>query len=342
MAITVSKQTFLREYRTVGALLDAAEQRPAPRDANMNDFYNGFTPLSAVRDRSWSGDMSVSQALEVARWGGWSPDFAPEIRGLFDDLVPRLRSALSFDFERRLDYSGDQVDIQSYVDGMPEQFNNWFPTEMETKKGVITVLLGVGLRGCTICSEAACSAAPAITAEDVFIRGQAITGLLRALKLMGFELEVWTEYTVSQRRSGKMFTQLVRVQAAGAPTDEGALEFACGHPAWTRKVLMRAQELDKDMGITNASAARDSYGFSVNKVNLIGYGSVMKPIMSEYVGADVTIDMGDDWFNTGFYDGYGDSIQPTPQMVLEWTVAQLQACGVLSDEKAAKVLQEAR
>lgn len=332
-------QIMLREYGSVSALVDQAERQPVGREGTIYDFYSRdkrlSVPLSHVRDSAWSGDMSLQDALHTARYGGWSPQYAEGLRGLFDDLVPRLRAAVAFDFERRLDYAGDQVDIQSYVDGMPEQFNNWFPTEQETKTGVVTILVGVGLRGCTICASAACSAAPALQAEDVFLRGQALIGLVRSLRLLGFELEIWTEYSVRPYRADQIYTQLVNVQHAGQVTDEGGLEFALGHPAYARKVHLRAQECEDNK-------TRQTFHFG-SRAEPFGsdYSNIVRPQMSAYVGADITIDMGDDWFGRGFMDEYDKRIRVTDQDVLNWVVAQLQACGVLSDEKAKKVLDEA-
>ena len=337
----------IRRYDSVSALVDQAEATPVPTgscDMYASSREKGAKPwgLSFVDMPDFVGDLTLPQALNVARYGGWTPDYAYELRNAFDELVPRMRNALSFDFERRLDVAGDQVDVAAYIQGAPETMHNWFPTEQETKQGVVTLLLGVGMRGCTICSFAGCSAAPAVTAQDAFVRGQAVIGLIRTLKLLGYELEIWTEYSV-RNNSNEAISYLTRVQHAGDVTDESSLEFACGHPGWARRVHFRAQE-------NEPAEIRDRFGFS-NPMDydaydgskrggkrFYGYGNVMEPQHKATVGADIVLNLGSDWF--GVKSWYNDDAEITPEMVVEWTVKQLQMCGVLSDEQAENVINE--
>lgn len=334
-----------REFKSIGKLLDYVESVPEPPRVGTKMRQASF--LSEAEYDNYAGDLTLRDCINAARFGTWKPNYADEIRDAFDELVPRLRQALGFNYERRIDRTGDQVDIDAYVQDRPETMYNWFPVETETKKHVVTVLVGVTTRGCSMCRAAGCTAAPDVTAEDIYVRGQALIGLLRSLKLLGYELEIWTEQSVlgdgiyyattgTNTKMGTGYSILTRVQAAGEITDDSAIEFACGHPGWARRIGMRVQELE----YARDPQLAEAFGFVPNRDQSDWqygqhgwYGIVTPPLMAQAMSADLVLDWNKSWFP----GRYNDGTVPSKDIILEWTLGQLVEAGVLSQDLAGNI-----
>jgi hypothetical protein len=134
-----------------------------------------------------------------------------------------------------------------------------------------------------------------------------VIGLVRALSLLGFELEIWSEETVSGR--GGNYATLVRLHAAGEVMDESAVEFAVGNPAWLRRLLFASEE-NEPMEI------RRKFGFTSGG----GYGSIQPITLGDMVSADLELNLGHTWFR-GKEEG-----------AIGWIVAQLKELGALPED----------
>ena len=290
-----TKNTYLmREYKSIHKFLDVCEQ--TPRDGS-----------STKPGDTWHGADSLEQAIQWARYGGWAPEYAVEFRRIFEDLVPKLRQFVDFKMERFHGTVGDEVNVAAYVMGEPDHMIDWVPQEEQVTKRALCLVIGHSI-------------ASSQSAESLFIRGQAIIGLVRALSLLGYELEIWSEETVGGDMFGHQnkslpgyYSTLVRLHAAGEVMDESAVEFAVGNPAWLRRLLFAAQECEEPK-------VRQSFGF----VRQGGYGSCVPIQHADYLNADLKLDLGRSWFSEKGND--------RAEAGAKWVIAQLKELGVLEED----------
>ena len=175
----------------------------------------------------------------------------------------------------------------------------WVPADHLVTKRALCIVIGHSISsGCT--------------SKELFIRGQAAVALVRALMLLGYELEIWSEETVSGYGTSKKYSTLVRLHAAGSVLDESAVEFAVGNPSWLRRLLFGHQEGQSD-------EVRRQFGFDDG-----GYGSPSGIHHADLVGADIQLALGQTWFN----EGYGGAEQ-TAEDGMKWVVQQLKNLGVV-------------
>ena len=251
----------------------------------------------------WHGTDSFAQAVQFAKFGGWEPQGAPKFRKLFDELIPKLRKFTDLNMERFPDVVGDEVNVAAYLEGEPDHMYDWVPQETEQTKRALCLLVGHSISsGCT--------------AEELFVRGQALVGLVRALSLLGYELEIWSEETVGgwggQRNHDEQWSILVRLHAAGEIMDTSAIEFAIGNPSWLRRLLFGFQEGEPN-------DVRSHYGFGKG-----GYGSVRSIQHQGVVNADISLNLGERWFNERSGNDAKDGV--------DWVVAQLKRLEVLPQD----------
>lgn len=256
----------------------------------------------------WAGTATFDQAVSFAKFGGWEPASAPEFRRIFDELVPKLRKFTDLNLERFSDVVGDEVNVAAYLNGEPDHMFDWVPQETETTKRALCLIVGHSISaGCT--------------AEELFVRGQALIGLVRALSLLGYELEIWSEESVNPNGGGRgqeMWSALIRLHAAGEIMDESAIEFAIGNPAWLRRLLFGLQEGEPQ-------DVRRRYGFTSGG----GYGSVAEIQHAGLVNADIQLNLGRTWFGER---GYGSGGERTARDGVDWIVAQLKELGALPED----------
>lgn len=282
----------IRQYDSIHAFLKVASQGDKTGASHASrDAYG----------EHWHGTESHAEAVQFAKYGGWNPENIVSLRNSFEELIPKLRQFVEFDAQRHINTSGDEVNVAMYLAGEPEHMLEWVPSEDQVSRRALCLLVGHSI-------SAGCSA------RALFIRGQAVIALLRALALLGYELEVWSEETVDNS-----YSNLVRLHAAGSVMDESAVEFAIGNPAWLRRLLFAAEEMEP-MDI------RKRHGFVSNG----GYGSPSGIQHADLVGADLQIDLGRTWFGEG-YDGEKSDAE-LAKLGIEWVAAQLKALGVLDED----------
>jgi hypothetical protein len=259
----MSKKFMMRRYDSIGKFLDKLTENPDAAGAS-DDRSRG----------DWAGTESLEEAVGFARYGGWQPEFAEKLRAEFAPLETNIRKYVDRQLERRMDVQGDQVDVAAFLSGEPDHMWGWVPEENPVSKRALCLLIGHSVYA-------------GVTAEQMFVKGQALIALVRALALLGFELEIWSEETVSGKGDTD-YSTLVRLHAAGDVMDESAVEFAIGNPSWLRRLLFAAQE-------NESKAVRTRYGFQPGG----GYGSIVSIQHESLVGADMSFNLGDEWFGSG-------------------------------------------
>lgn len=291
MAVSIT-----RRHNSIGSLLDQASK--SPRD-------NTCVSDNQDRDEDWFGSPSLDQSISWARYGGWEPDVATEFRDMFESHLPKLRSYVADELIEGRDVSGFEVDVAGHCIGEPEHMHEWLPAENIINKRAFCVLIGHSISS-------------GVTAEEIFIRGQAVVALVRALATMGYELEVWSEQTLNgYDGSGTQYTTLTCLHHAGEIMDQSALEFSIGNPSWLRRIIFAAEE-------TESQEIRDRFQFN----SLGGYGRPASPIHRDTVNADLVLDLGRAWFG----EDWGSDTEKMAQSGYDWVVKQLKASGVIAED----------
>lgn len=283
---------IIRQYDSIHQFLKVAE-RGDPEGA------------SHTCDGGWAGTVSHEQAVQFAKYGGWNPKIV-RLRTVFDGLVPKLRKFVDFDAQRHHNVAGDEVDIARYLDGEPEHMMEWTPNEESVRRRALCLLIGHSVSG-------------AVAAEHLFVRGQAVIALVRALSLLGYELEIWSEETCGGLTVAGVnrYSTLVRLHAAGEIMDESAVEFAIGNPSWLRRLYFASEEME-------SSQVRRQFGF----MDGYGYGRPEKICHANLVGADLEIDLGRDWFG----ENLGTDPSRLARKGIEWVAGQLKELGVIDKD----------
>jgi hypothetical protein len=288
---------MIRRFTSIASLMDRIEE-------GLEDGRVNGASLT-TRDSDWTGTESLEAAIKFARYGGWEPEGAPEFRRLFDQMIPKLRQFTDFNLDRFAGPIGDEVNVAAYVMGEPDHMMDWVPQESTVSKRALCLLIGHSV-------SAGCSA------EELFVRGQAVLGLVEALSLLGFELEIWSEETLTPTwgvKGGKdlpsHYTTLCRLHAAGEIMDRSAIEFSIGNPSWLRRIYFASEECEEQR-------IRNHFGFNKGS----GYGSIAPISHGELVAADVELNLGETWFNERYISAKGDHSE----------VAKAAVAGVIDDD----------
>ena len=260
-----------------------------------------FDPAGASQSGSdWTGTKTFEQAVEQAKNGTWDPGDVASFRDAFDDLIPKLREFVGPKFAEMRDSSGFEVDMQAYLDGEPEHMRQWMPVEEETTSRALCLVIGHSISS-------------GIKADELFQKGQAAIALVRALRLLGYELEIWSEQSVLSRKSDVPYSVLTCLHKAGEIMDESAVEFAVGNPAWLRRLLFAFEEGETQV-------LRRRYGFNPGS----GYGIPGGIRHQELLGAEIALDLGKAWWQPGWDDG-----SPVAARAMGWVIRQLKDLGVI-------------
>lgn len=279
----------IRKYDSIGAFLKVVQFSPADG-------------ASVKRGDGWSGTATLAEAIKYAKHGGWQPEVATQFGHMFDSYLPRLREFTTTQIELMPDVCGGEVNMQAFLDGEPDCMFDWVPDESASRQRALCLLVNHSING-------------GISAEELFVKGQAIVALVRALGLLGFELEVWSEVTVLPRTGDHEYTTMVRLHGAGEIMDVSAVEFAVGNPAWLRRLLFAAWEAEP-------KNIRDRYGF----YDGMGYGGPTSPRHADDVNADVVVDLGSNW-------GLGYRPEEMAENGFAWVLRQLREYGVIPAEE---------
>jgi len=106
---------------------------------------------------------------------------------------------------------------------------------------------------------------------------------------------------------------LTKIHGAGEILDESAIEFAVGRPAWLRRIIFGACEMEP-------AAVRKKFGFGLGSRN---YGIPVEPRHKETVGADVVLNLGRTWA-----EGLGSETERS----MNWVVSQLKEFGAIAPD----------
>lgn len=187
---------------------------------------------SQVDDSGHRGTTTFEEARDLALQG-WSAQ-RPAVDAVLKPLRESLADKLSHVTVRLHDMVGYEPDIDRYVAGELECMWDDFMIEAPKQGNVYTVLVS--------------GSVPAFTSGDEILRrGVAIVGLIEAFQMLGYDLEVWLENSVTSDSTkhgsgGDQWSSLCRIHKAGEDMDVNAIMFPLANAAWQRRMSFGVRE----------------------------------------------------------------------------------------------------
>lgn len=231
------------EFESMPELIDHVRRNEAPAKSNRYDLAYNLT-------------QSLDAAIELAT-SGWH-DIRSRVDGHLEPLREELGETLKIESDRVYDLVGVEPDIARFLAG-----------EMECM--IDDVLIETPKEGKVFRMVVDCSMTWNNSPEDIAKRGAVLCALVEAYILLGFQLELWTEYTTRGYDNRHGFVSFVtRLNRAGDLVDIDALMFAIGHPDYGRRLMWSCGEQNewaaKHMGF-NANIYEGYYGLQRNGVH---------------------------------------------------------------------------
>lgn len=221
--------------------------------------------------RGWTLGVSYAQAESMAP-NGWQ-EVRGEVTPLLDRIVSDIKRETRPTFKRRYGVSGGtKVNVGRLVTGEPKCVVTRKRMEDESPNRIVTILVNTTF-------------ASGVKDEQIKRRGVAIAGLVEALTVAQFGVEIWAETTVQKSSlfggsSDDKWTSLVCIKSLGEHLDLDRLMYAVAHPAYLRRTVFSLMEHEDRQ-------VRSTFGFSSS-------GSYSRPVectMAEEVNATMVLDL---------------------------------------------------
>lgn len=210
---------------------------------------------SQYDDSGHRGTATFDEARDLAL-KGWSAQ-RPAVDAMLKPLRESLAEKLSNVTVRMHDLVGYEPDIDRYVAGELECMWDDFTIEAPKQGNVYTVLVSGSVSAYT-------------SGDEILRRGVAIVGLIEAFQLLGYDLEVWMENSVTSGSSkhgttGDQWSSLCRIHKAGENMDVNAIMFPLANAAWQRRMSFAVREAEdmatrQKFGITQGG----TYGYTAD------------------------------------------------------------------------------
>lgn len=259
-----TKMYHLHQFDSMAELVRHADATTDKQMSAHQGTRNGF-----FKTESWeeARDLALS---------GWH-DVRPQVEGKLSVLRQKLGSTLAETVTPVWDFVGSRPDIDRYLDGEMECMIEDY-VDMQPKNGnVFTLLVSVGIAD-----------TPRNAADLVLERGAAVIALVEAYAMLGYQLEIWAERTVTHK-CDEFLTILTRVAAAGDPLDIDNVMFAIGHPDMNRRVCFAVGEGDRTIRSKFQHHNQGNYGWQS------GYAHMAARVgASSVITLDGNTDMNDD------------------------------------------------
>lgn len=198
-------------YWSVAELADAAERR----------VDRSRVESSGMSDPGFAGCL-FDEAIELARTG-WTDQLDTALE-LAESAVTMCEKEHEMDtFTAEWGYSGADVDVDRYLQGIPENMID-YPLSTTSKVG----------RVITLCNSMSFSSA--ISAGTIKRRGYLITALVFALAELGHATEIWADMSSSAYLAAPYARTRVLVKGPNDALDPAQIMFMFAHPAARRQL----------------------------------------------------------------------------------------------------------
>lgn len=201
-------------------------------------------------DIAWSGTDSWQDAADMAM-NGWQ-GMSHHLDGVIEAVRQRMGEVDGLHNVRRLDLVGTMPDVDRFLRGEIECMWDDLLIEEPHDGKVFTMIVDGTSRS-------------DIDPADTLKRGAVLCGLVEAMNMLGYAMDIYVEHTWKLSKSGAdtFHTLLCHVSHAGEPFDLSRVMFAIGHPAWNRRIAFGTAESIQEMwdrGFSHVASARGMNG----------------------------------------------------------------------------------
>jgi hypothetical protein len=204
-------------YQSVAELADTAKK-------HVEDVYGDSGHWG-----TFVGAKNVTELMHLATYG--LPDVEAEVMEIVESAIESVEKDHNFTgFQPYWDVSGAEVDVARYLSGEPECMIDYQLVETPRAGRVIT-----------LCASIAVSSA--ISQSTIRKRGHGVAALAFALTRLGFNVELWADYSTSFK-NGRSTDARIRTLVKGAndDLDPARIMFAYTHPAMPRGLNIPAKK----------------------------------------------------------------------------------------------------
>lgn len=164
---------------------------------------------------------------------GWH-DIRDKVDAHLEPIRHQLGQVLSVTRDRMLDVCGNEINFDRYFDGEPECMYDDVYDELPHNGKVFTMMVDSSLTWDN-------------DAQSVARRGAVLCALVEAFDMLGYQLEIWGEWTMRSDTVDGFASVLTRFNTAGEPMDIDSMMFALGSPDWFRRIGFGFGEAQKKL-----------------------------------------------------------------------------------------------
>lgn len=207
-----SRKYHLWEFDSLREVVDYS----LAHEHHMSSDRTGYAHYNLTENLQAAADLAID---------GWH-DIRSKVDGYLEPMREKLGNILSTETVRIHDMIGVEPDIDRYIMGEIECMMDDMMVEAPKNGNVFTMIVDVSMTWDN-------------SAEDIAKRGATLCALVESFIMLGYQLELWSEFTVRGNDPARkdLATCLVRINKAGEPIDIDCMMFALGHPDYGRRVL---------------------------------------------------------------------------------------------------------
>lgn len=228
----------LWEFDSIKELCDYAKDEMNPERGR------GSSNREAKEKFNLTESFDDAYRLATDGWHG----IREKVDGHLQPLREKLGATLSVVRENQYDIVGGAIDMDRYLNWESECMIDEVFTEQPHNGKVFTLLIDSAVSWYN-------------DADDLAKRGATLCGLVEAFSMLGFQLEIWGEWTVGNYSHKRLASWLCRFNNAGEPIDIDTMMFAIGHPDWLRRIGFAAWENTDEMA--NHYGAKEGHNYGV-------------------------------------------------------------------------------
>jgi hypothetical protein len=192
--------------------------------------YAGGNQNVGKSDR-WAEDYNLTRSLADAcamAIEGWH-DLRARVDGTLQPLREQLGDVLAIETDRVFDVVGVEPDIDRYIAGEMECMLDDILVEVPKQGKVFRMVVDVSMTW-------------ANSPQDIAARGAVLCALVESFLLLGYQLELWSEYTARGEKKNEYVSFITRLNKAGELVDIDSLMFCIGHPDFGRRLMWSTGE----------------------------------------------------------------------------------------------------
>ena len=192
--------------------------------------YAGNNPNVGKAGR-WAEDYNLTKSLPEAvqlALTGWH-DIRERVNGHLEPLREQMGDVLAIEVERVYDLIGSEPDMDRFIMGEIECMMDDVLVEVPKHGKVFRMIVDVSMTWDN-------------PPDEIAKRGAVLCALVEAFIMLGYQLELWSEYTARGEKRNEYVSFITQLNKAGDLVDIDSLMFAIGHPDYGRRLMWSVGE----------------------------------------------------------------------------------------------------